>query len=107
VINAGEMRHKITIKAQTVSTSAYGTGRTWSDYLANAYAKILPNTVGRDIIGPVEANKDAIRFMIRYVVGITPDMQLIHNSQTYRITHVENVRGMNVELIITAETVRL
>ena len=106
MINAGELRNKITIQSQTASTNAYGESRTWGNYLANIYAKILPNSVGRDALGAAEANKEAIKFQVRYVAGVTPDMRIVHGGQNYRITHCENVRGMNVELLITAETAR-
>jgi SPP1 family predicted phage head-tail adaptor len=106
MINAGELRHKITIQSQTDATTAYGTKRTWSDFLSNRPTKILPSAVGRDVYRTAEGNIESIKFLIRYSTGVTPDMRIVHGGQNYRITHVENVRGMHVELLITAETAR-
>jgi SPP1 family predicted phage head-tail adaptor len=106
MIHAGAMRHKITIQSQADSTNAFGTTRTWSDYRANTYAEILSPSAGRDVLGGAEGNKETIRFRLRYTTGIEPDMRVVHGGQNYRITHVENVRGMNIELLITTETAR-
>jgi len=104
MIQAGELRHKITIQSATETTGAYGTESTWADFLANRPAAILPSAVGRDVLRTAEGNVNAIKFRMRYYAGILPDMRIVHNSQNYRITQVENVRNMNVELLITAET---
>jgi len=104
MIQAGELRHKITIQSATETTGAYGTESTWADFLANRPAAILPSAVGRDVLSTAEGNVNAIKFRMRYYAGILPDMRIVHNSQNYRITQVENVRNMNVELLITAET---
>jgi len=104
MINAGELRHKITIQSATETTGAYGTESTWADFLANRPAAILPSAVGRDVLRTAEGNVNAIKFRMRYYAGVLPDMRIVHNSQNYRITQVENVRNMNVELLITAET---
>ena len=104
MINAGELRHKITIQSATETTGAYGTESTWADFLANRPAAILPSAVGRDVFRTAEGNINAIKFKMRYYAGVLPDMRIVHNGQNYRITQVENVRNMNVELLITAET---
>lgn len=104
MINAGVLRHKITIQGSSDTTTAFGTTRTWSDFLANRPAAVLPSAVGRDVYRMAEGNIESIKFLIRYIAGVLPDMRIVHNSQNYRITQVENVRNMNVELLITAET---
>jgi head-tail adaptor len=104
MINAGELRHKITIQSATETTGAYGTESTWADFLTNRPAAILPSAVGRDIYRAAEGNVNAIKVRMRYYAGVLPDMRIVHNGLNYRITSVENVRNMNVELLITAET---
>ena len=106
MINAGVLRHKITIQSSSDTTSAYGTTRTWSDFLTNRHAAVLPSAVGRDVYRMAEGNIESIKFLIRYIAGVLPDMRIVYGGNNFRITHVENVRGMNVELLITAETAR-
>ena len=104
MIQAGDLRHKITVQSATETTGAYGTESTWADFLKDRPAAILPSTVGRDIYRAAEGNVNAIKFRLRYYAGVLPDMRIVHNGLNYRITSVENVRNMNVELLITAET---
>lgn len=107
MIHAGMMRHKITIQSQSDAATTYGTVRTWTNVVTGRPAEIMPNFVGREIRGVAEGNIEQVRFRMRYSTEIiAPDMRILHNGQYYRISSVDNVRGMNVELIITAETAR-
>jgi Protein of unknown function (DUF1026). len=103
MINAGELRHKITIQSATETTGAYGTESTWADFLTNRPAAILPSAVGGHLPGGGgECERDQVPHAL--FAGVLPDMRIVHNGLNYRITSVENVRNMNVELLITAET---
>lgn len=104
MIHAGRLRHKITIQSATNTTGAYGSILSWSDFLSNRPVEILPEAVGKDVYRAAEGNVASVKFRMRYISGVLPEMRIVHNGLYYRITHVENVRNMNEELLITAET---
>lgn len=93
----GDMRDRITIREATVAYSTLGQPvRTWADKYTSQPAKYLPTAGTETIRGrSVEAGISVI-FTMRKREGVTPEMQVVHESGTYGIAYVKPVDGMPI-----------
>ena len=92
----GEMRHRITIKTETVAQDAAGQPVvSLVNWLVEEPAKFEPTSGGEGARGrQVEAGIAAI-FTVRYRDGYTPQMAVDINGDRYFIVYVKPVQGMD------------
>lgn len=98
MVNAGSLRHRITIQQFSVAKDSYGEDiKTWSDYHI-CWAEISPFR-GREyfesqqIVPEIET-----RMKIRYKSGIGPTMRVSWNDRYFDILNIINKDERNVTL---------
>lgn len=95
VLPAGELRHSITILAPTLTTDATGNVMTYTPFLTDVRAKIDP-VKGLELIrSGQDISQTFITVSIRYVPGITSQMQVQAHHGLYTIRYIENVLERN------------
>jgi len=101
--HAGLYRHRITIRKKSVTQNVYGeeiiTRTTFGAY----WASVEPIR-GREFSEMQQGQAEVTtRIRMRYVDGITPEMDLLFNGQEYQILAVMAVkeRGRELELMCT------
>ena len=96
-MQAGKMRHRITIQQATTAADTYGQPiETWSTY-AERWASIEPIR-GREYWDAHQVNAEVTtRIRIRSLSGVTPKMRVSWNSQIFDIVSVIHVEQRNRE----------
>jgi SPP1 family predicted phage head-tail adaptor len=98
---AGDLRHSITILAPTLTTDSTGNVRTYSSFLTDVRAKIDPFHGVELIRSGQDISQVYITVSIRYVPGITSEMQVQAYHGLYTVRYVENVLERNRVLKLT------
>lgn len=106
-MRAGQLRHRITIEANTADLevpSDDGTVTpTWFALHINRPAEVLAVSGGETLRGGVQlAATTSHTIRLRYVSGISPEMRVAWNGLTLGITHVRDLDGRQRELLIEA-----
>lgn len=103
----GKMRHRITLKYKgSVSRDATGAEViTWTN-LATAptvWAEELPIT-GREFLAAGQEQAQATtKFRIRYRSDLTNSMRVTYGSRVFDILHIENVAGLDRDLVLVVK----
>jgi SPP1 family predicted phage head-tail adaptor len=99
-MEAGELRHRITVQKKVVTRDTYGAETiTWTTH-CKAYAAILP-LVGREFLEARQTQAEMITKMrIRYQAGIEPEMRVLWGSRTYDIQSVIHVEERQREIVL-------
>lgn len=110
-IDAGEMRHRVTITMVTAKTrNAYGEiNSTWSSPTAadittplTVWAKV-EQLQGKALEFARQVGlKSSYRFTFRYCPSITEKTLLTWNNQRYTIDSLNNIEGRNIKLVAMA-----
>lgn len=102
-MRAGDLRHRVTLQRVATTKDALGGDvQTWST-LATVWAAVKPLS-GREAFEAQRVTSTASLFLsIRYREDVTPAMRAVWHGRTFEITHVENVSGRNVELVLWLE----
>lgn len=96
-MNAGSMRHRITIEKPIISQSATGEVTTTWLVIGTVFAGVCPLT-GREAIQADQAvSESVIRVRFRYVGGLTTQCRLIHKGRVLEITNLVNVGERSAE----------
>ena len=99
-LNAGELRHRVTVLAETVIASAAGTDTALSPVIS-AWAKIEPMK-GTDIIrSGQDITQTPIIVSMYYDARVQPKMQLQALNGRYAIQAVRNVLELNAVMELT------
>jgi SPP1 family predicted phage head-tail adaptor len=104
-MNAGELRHRVTIQRPVRTTDAYGVGAvTWTD-VDTIYAGVRPLRAQEKIRSQQPAQETDFIVKARYTADVTPDCRLvwlISNtvSKTLYISGIIDVNGRQTELEI-------
>lgn len=87
-MNAGDLRHRITIQQPTVAQDSYGEPvPTWSTF-ATVWAAAEPAT-GREYWANQQVTSElSVRFRIRHRTGITPSMRVSWDSRLFDIENI-------------------
>lgn len=95
-IEAGELRHSVTILQPSITMGTSGAQTTYTTFLSDVRAKIEAMR-GTDIVkSGMQVTQTFLTVTIRYVSGITPQMQVQrHGGATYIIQSIENVLERN------------
>lgn len=105
-MEAGRLRHRVTIQRRLESRDTYGgEAETWSD-VATVWAEISP-LIGREYIeARQETGELPVKIRMRYRSGIQADMRLQWTDETAAVHRYEltappqNVEGRRREMIL-------
>jgi SPP1 family predicted phage head-tail adaptor len=99
-LNSGDLRHRVTVLAETVTTNAAGTDTVLSPVIA-AWAKIEPMK-GTDVIRSGQSITELpVIVSMYYDARVQPKMQLQTLSGVYVIQAVRNVLELNAVMELT------
>lgn len=104
-MEAGKLRHKITIKSRAAGRNSYGESTdTWTD-VKTLRVSIEP-LLGREYFAAEAAQSEVeVKFKTRYVAGIENKMRVQHGADLYEILSAVNVENRNVELLLYCKKV--
>jgi SPP1 family predicted phage head-tail adaptor len=105
VLNAGDLRHAITILKLTTSVGLAGSETIWTPFLTNVRAKLEPIKGSELIRSGQDVSQTYITVTIRYQPGILAQMRIQANNGTYIIQAIENVLERNRVLQLTCLSV--
>lgn len=91
-LNAGDLRHRITIQQPTSATANAYNERTdnWSTW-ATVWAKVEP-LEGREAWAAAQAQSEVThKVVLRYLSGVTPRMRIVFGSRILQIVAVKNI----------------
>lgn len=104
-MEAGRMRHRITIQYKVVVKDTYGAETiTWTTY-HSCWAEIEPLT-GREFLESRQTQaEEMLRMTTRYKSGITPAMRVSWSSRYFDIQSVIEVEelGREIQLMCTEQ----
>ena len=101
---SGALRHRLTFLARTVTVRSGKTLEAWTPAFS-VWGSAEPLT-GREFYQAAAVNREhEVRFTVRYRAGITPDMRVALNDETYEITAIANPGMRNVKLEIIGKAV--
>lgn len=104
-MNAGKLRHQITIQQNTASADALGNllPASWSTLSgASGLWASIENAGAREfVIGDQVDATITHKIRLRYFAGITPRMSVLFGSRRFLIQQVQDVdaRGIELELL--------
>lgn len=104
-VTAGQLRHRIAIHRATTARNNFGVDVETFSALATIWAKI--EGMGGDETQQADKTEASskVMFTMRYYSGLTTLDQFVWDSRTFRITHIDDVDGMNVKHVV--ETVEI
>ena len=98
-MRAGSLNRRITIQARTTGQDAYGEPLTgWTD-VANVWADIEDATGNQMIAAQAILNPVETKITIRYRLGVTAAMRVLHKTDVYDITAVLGQDRRTMELL--------
>jgi head-tail adaptor len=106
-MQAGKLRHRITIQHDTADPETPGLDGTvtpsWAALHANLPAEVLAVAGGETVHGGVQVQATTTHTIrIRYLANISPEMRIAWGSLTLHISHVRDFDGRRRELFIEA-----
>lgn len=101
MIQAGKLRHKITIQQSTTAVNGIGEKTdTWTTF-ATRRAEVT-NNIGSELQNSDQVKgKRAVVFILRYLSGVSIQMRVSWDSRVFDIVDVDNVKGLNVKTVLT------
>lgn len=105
MINAGDMRHRITLQHLNTGKDSDGfVVDEWQD-LVSVWAAVQ-NLSGREFFEAAAVQMEqSLRFVIRYRKGITQDMRIAFRGELYGISSIDNNAYQNTQLILLASRI--
>lgn len=107
-MRAGELRHRATILKAIDCPSVDGNPvQEYETFKAGVPAAIHKNPWGREFIEARAIHGQSVqRIRMRYIPGLTLDMQVLLNGRIYSILPpIDNVGERNTEIILTVKEV--
>jgi SPP1 family predicted phage head-tail adaptor len=100
-MEAGKLRHKLTIQQKTITTDAFGGAiETWSDMAVNVWASVEPLS-GRELATAQSVYAETtVKITMRYLSSVIPAMRIVFEGRFYNIQSVVDVDMRHRELII-------
>lgn len=105
MVNAGELRKKITVQSRSTTRDEYG-GETqeWFDFATDIRAKVEPLSGREMVAAQTQQGETVARFSIRYRPGVTQSMRIVYGGKDWNIASIQDPEERHRELIITAST---
>jgi len=102
-MNAGELRHKITIQELQRTPDGYGGyTETWND-IATVWARIQPLRGDERYQAQQVLSTLSHKIILRYLNGVKPQMRVLYGSRIFHIVSVINVEKRNKVLELLCE----
>jgi len=95
----GEYRHQITLMQQKPTVDKSGAAMQWVRF-ATCYAAIEPATAKDVIRSGQTTSQVATPIRMNWMSGVTSDMRVIANGNTYEIQGILNPQELNVTLTL-------
>jgi len=104
-MEAGKLRHRVTIQSKTVVQDAYGEETiTWGTF-ATVWANVEPLR-GREFLeGRQVMAEVSTRITMRYYAGVKPEMRAVYGSITYDILAVIHVESREREMQLMCQEI--
>lgn len=101
-MEAGKLRHQVTIQSKSETTDAFGGPvDTWAD-VATVWANVEP-LQGRELVNAQTVNAETTtRITMRYLTGVIPANRIIFEGKFYNLQAVIDPELKHRELIIMA-----
>jgi SPP1 family predicted phage head-tail adaptor len=101
-MNAGKLRHRVTVQFKTVTPDAYGGPvETWTD-VCTAWASVEP-LQGRELANAQTVNTETTtRITMRYMPGVIAANRIVFEGKFYNIQSVIDTEMKHRELVIMA-----
>lgn len=96
-MQAGQLRHSITIQKRTSTVSHGEQSTTWTDFV-RAFASVQPLTGREALVSRQETADVSHKVIMRYQAGITPAMRVSYNGRFFDVQAVLNIDERNREL---------
>jgi SPP1 family predicted phage head-tail adaptor len=97
-MEAGKLRHRVTIQTATSAQDATGYPvKTWGT-LATVWAMVLP-LQGRELVAAQQAQSEStVHIRTRYLSGVTTKDRILFGTRVYEINGIVNPGERNIEL---------
>lgn len=98
-MDAGALRHRITIQGRTADKNNYNELTDWQDVLTTQAA--INTLSGREFFAAEQTQSEVThKITIRYKPGIKPSMRVQFGARNFDIMYVQNFEERNVELTL-------
>jgi SPP1 family predicted phage head-tail adaptor len=103
-VEAGRLRHLISIQQQTTTQDSYGEAvNTWTDVYANIWASVEP-LQGREFFSGEKFQSEIThRIRMRYKSGLLPKQRVKFGTRYFYVTDIINPQERNKELQLMAK----
>jgi SPP1 family predicted phage head-tail adaptor len=102
-MQAGELRHRLTIRRPNVSTDADGGQHLDHADVATVWGHVAPLRMAESIIAEQVAARASHKITLRYRAGLLPSDQLVlETGRVFEITSIRNRDERNRELEVLA-----
>ncbi len=99
-IRAGNLDRRITIQVASEMAESFGQPiPTWTTF-KSVWARIIPQMGNESFADEQRSARATVKFQIRYLAGVNPEMRLLHRGETYEIDDVSEA-DRNHDLILT------
>lgn len=98
------LRHRVAIEAPVLTPDGQGGFTKDWQYVETVWAKMEPLSGNEALAGKQITQVASYRVTVRYRAGITPDMRLVWNEQTYNIRSIQDPDGLKRSLEMMAES---
>ena len=98
-IQAGKLRHTITIQQRTGRDST-GALAEWTDFATNVRASAEPLQGREYMAASGEQSAVTTRFRMRYIPGVTPDMRVVCEGRIFNIITPIDPNLLHRELLL-------
>jgi SPP1 family predicted phage head-tail adaptor len=104
-MNAGRLRHRITIQEPVTARNGYGEAITTWTAVATVWASVEPLS-GREYFAAEHVQSEVThRVRMRWQSGITPDMRVLFNGRVLKIDAVINYGERRTDLQLMCQEV--
>ncbi len=104
-IDAGELRQRIQIQANTVTQSALGQPLDSWATVATRWASVKPASGQMFVATEQVRNATTHKIVLRYYAGLTPRHRIVFKTRVFNILSVINEEELNVRHTVLAEEV--
>lgn len=101
----GSLNKLITIETYTETVDSFGgVTNVWAEY-SKAWANIVPLSGSEKYVSAEKHATATHQITVRYLSGITPNMQIVYGARTFEIASIINVgeRNKMMQLIVTED----
>jgi SPP1 family predicted phage head-tail adaptor len=104
-MNAGKLRHKITIEQRSTTPNSFGEpANTWTTFLTR-WASVEP-IIGKEFFSSQQVQAEVTtKIRIRNAPGVLPQMRVIFGSKIYDIQAIMDIEEKGKEVLLMCKEV--